>query len=650
MNEPHKTVFPILAALVVAIFPHIGRLPPWIIFWCVVMWGYILLSFRFNWPRPGKNLRRVLTIIGIFGLLFTFSRRLDQDAYLGLLAVMAALKPFEMETHRDRMITVFLAYFIVITSLFLSETLLITIYMFMSVIVTTAVLIRTNDPGGRFTANLRLSALIMAQALPVMVLLFFLFPRIEGSLFGLWFSSAAKSGFSDSLSPGGVVMLVENDAVAFRVSFDGETPSASLLYWRGIVFSDFDGRGWHVQRHSPENPALPKGQNPTSYTVTLEPHHYRWLFVLEMPAEPLHRAAFLNDYTLRTPRPVSRQMRYEMTSYTRYHTGPEDEKTLRQCILLPENSNTRTHQLAAEITADASTAVEKADQVFNFFRDNGFTYTLEPPRLGRHPVDDFIFASRRGYCEHYASAFAFMMRAVNVPARVVGGYLGGEINPYANYLIVRQLDAHAWVEIWDPENGWIRVDPTAAVAPDRISEGMRSVLSAGGAGGFFERLGGLSSFFHQARLGWDAINTGWRAFFEGYSYEVQRALLEKIGIRSGVLAASFKAMLLMVALAGMIIGGYAWFFLRPPRQKPDAVQKYYARYCEKLARAGFARKPDQGPIDYMQLVLKNRPDLQKQIAPITDLYVRLRYRDQAAEGDLAAFVEKVRKFDPALKR
>jgi protein-glutamine gamma-glutamyltransferase len=294
--------------------------------------------------------------------------------------------------------------------------------------------------------------------------------------------------------------------------------------------------------------------------------------------------------------------------------------------------------------------VEKADQVLNFFRDNGFIYTLEPPRLGRHPVDDFIFSSRRGYCEHYASAFAFMMRAINVPARVVGGYLGGEINPYANYLIVRQSDAHAWVEIWDPENGWMRIDPTAAVAPDRISEGMRSVLSAGGAAGFFERLGGLSSFFHQARLGWDAINTGWQAFFEGYSHEVQRALLEKIGIRSGALAASFKAMLLMVALAGMIIGGYAWFFLRPPRQKPDTVQKYYARYCEKLARAGFARKPDQGPIDYMQLVLKNRPDLQKQIAPITDLYVRLRYRDQAAAEDLTAFVEKVRKFDPALKR
>jgi len=186
MNEPHKTVFPILAALVVAIFPHIGRLPPWIIFWCVVMWGYILLSFRFNWPRPGKNLRRVLTIIGIVGLLLTFSRRLDQDAYLGLLAIMAALKPFEMETHRDRMITVFLAYFIVITSLFLSETLLITIYMFMSVVVTTAVLIRINDPGGRFTANLKLSAMIMAQALPVMLLLFFLFNQflhIQSNIF-----------------------------------------------------------------------------------------------------------------------------------------------------------------------------------------------------------------------------------------------------------------------------------------------------------------------------------------------------------------------------------------------------------------------------------------------------------------------------------
>jgi len=229
------------------------------------------------------------------------------------------------------------------------------------------------------------------------------------------------------------------------------------------------------------------------------------------------------------------------------------------------------------------------------------------------------------------------------------GILGGEVNPYADYLIVRQSDAHVWVEIWHPENGWMRTDPTAVVSPERISDGMRASLMPGELPDFFDRkyFRNLSDIFQRVRLGWDVVNTQWSAFFEGYSYDVQRALLEKIGIRSGALDASLKAMLLLVVLAGMIIGAYAWFSLRSPRRKPDAIEKYYARYCEKLATTGFARKPDQGPIDYMQYVSKNRPDLQNKIAQITDLYVRLRYRDQASAADLAKFVEKVRKFDPA---
>lgn len=651
MNEPQKTILPILAALIVAIFPHIGRLPLWIILWCGIMWGYMLLSFRFNWPRPAKNFRTMLAVIGIFGLLLTFSRRLDQDAYLGLLSVMAALKPFEMESHRDRMITVFLAYFIVITSLFLSETLLMTLYMFVSVGVTTAVLIRINDPGGRITQNLKLSGLIMAQAVPLMILLFFLFPRIEGSLFGHWFSGTAKSGFSESMAPGSVAMLVENNAVAFRVMFDGKIPPPSFLYWRGIVFSEFDGRKWYTQRRISPGRVFSEGLNPVSYTVTLEPHNYRWLFALEMPSKNLPRADFLADYTLRARYPVRRQMRYQMTSYTRYRTEPEEIENPRRLTRLPAEINPGVRRLADELTADTSTTAEKVDRLMAFFRGGGFVYTLTPPRLGRHSIDDFIFSSRRGYCEHYAAAFAFMMRSIDVPARVVGGYLGGEVNPFADYLIVRQSDAHVWVEIWDSETGWMRVDPTAAVSPERIAEGMRSALSAGEPTGFFERgyLGGLSDFIHRVRLGWDALNTGWQAFFEGYSYDVQKALLARIGIRSGVLSATLKAMLLMLSLVGVIIGAYVWFTLRPPRRKLAPAEKYYIRFCDKLARAGLPRKPDQGPLNYMGHILTNRPDLKNEITAITDLYVKLRYREKASADELSAFVANVRDFDPATR-
>ncbi|NOY69252.1 MAG: DUF3488 domain-containing transglutaminase family protein [Deltaproteobacteria bacterium] len=651
MNEPYKTIFPILTALIVAIFPHIGNLPVWIILWCVVMWGYLPLSFKFKWPRPGIKIRRLLTAIGIIGLLFTYSRRLDQNAYLGLLAVMAALKPFEIASHRDRMITVFLAYFIVITSLFLAETLAITLYMLLSVGITTAVLIRINDPAGRFKDNFKLAALIMAQAIPLMILLFLLFPRIEGSLFGLSLTNTGKSGFSDTLAPGSVTNLVKNDDVAFRVLFERSIPPAPLLYWRGIVFQDFDGRKWHVDKQTRQWHAPPEGKNPVSYTITLEPHNNRWLFALDMPATIPRSAIFYKDYTLRTRRSIKRKMRYSMISNTRYHPAGENGWTLRKSIRLPEGVNPKTRALAARITKNARTVDEKVGRILDYFRTGGFSYTLKPPRLGANSVDDFIFQSKKGYCEHYASAFAFMLRSIGIPARIVGGYQGGEVNPYADYLIVRQSDAHVWVEIWYPKTGWNRVDPTAAVAPERISKGIRGTLSPDDLPGFFGRryLGALSGVIEQIRFGWDAINTRWSALFEGYSYSKQRALLEKIGITSGGLAVSLKALLLLLVVIGMIVGAYAWFALKSPCRKPDKVKKYYARFCKKLSRAGLARKAAQGPIDYMNHVLKNRPDLKDEVTEITELYVRLRYRGQTSRSVLSDFIQKVRVFKPARK-
>ena len=647
MIEEKKIIFPIIAALIVAIFPHIIRLPAWIILWCALMWGYLLFSIKYQWPRPGKNLRRILTAVGIAGLMFTYSRHLGQNAYLGLLAVMAALKPFEMDSHRDRMITVFLAYFIVITSLFLSETLEITIYMLISVTITTAVLVRVNDASGRFKHHLKLASVMMAQAIPLMILLFFLFPRIQGSFFGLSLARTAKSGFSENLAPGSVANLVENDEVAFRAIFENAIPSSDRLYWRGIVFENFDGRQWHVQKRMQQHDRLPQGQDPVAYTVTLEPHQQRWLFALEMPARIPPRATLYDDYTLRSRRTVKRTLRYEMTSNTRYQIKDEDPRELSRLTLLPAGFNPQARALAAEITENTRTADEKVRRMLDFFRSGNFSYTLRPPRLGRDSVDDFIFNAKKGYCEHYASAFAFMMRSVDIPARIVGGYQGGERNPYANYLIVRQSDAHVWVEVWDTGRGWYRVDPTAVVAPDRITRGMEGALSPDEISDFLSRP--YFNFLKKIRLGWDAVSTGWSAMFEGYSYYEQRALLEKIGFTSGVLKASLKALLLLLAAIGLFVAVYAWIALKTPRQKPDDIKKYYALFCAKLARAGLSRKPDQGPVDYAVYVSENRPDLKNKIMEISDLYIRLRYRDQPSKPVRAEFIQKVRTFDPVLK-
>ena len=644
----NKILIPIIFALIVAILPHIVRLPFWIVCWCAGMWGYLLMSLRFSWPRPGKWLKLTLIIIGIAGLLLNYAVRLGSDAFLGLLAIMAALKPFEIDSHRDRMITVFVAYFTVITSLFLSETLAITIYMFVSVGITTAVLIRINDPQGRFGNNLKLSIIIMAQAIPLMIFLFLLFPRIQGSFFGFPRMGGAKSGFSDTMSPGDVSTLVESDAVAFRAAFDGPIPAPELRYWRGIVFENIDGRKWSTAIWTQETFKLPPGQRSVAYTVTLEPHQERWLFALEMPAEIPRSAAFYRDNTLRSRRTVFQTLRYSLSSHTRYEARTEEPDHLSHLTRLPEAVNPRASALAREITQNADGVDEKVDRILNYFATGGFVYTLQPPLLGLNPVDDFLFKSKKGYCEHYASAFAFMMRAVGVPARIVGGYQGGEVNPFGNFLVVRQNDAHVWVEVWHPDKGWLRTDPTAAVAPARITGGFEGTLASGGL--MRKYLGGLSGLVDQIRFRWEALSAQWRAWFEAYSYEEQRAMLEKIGITSDAWGASLRALaFLLLTLGALTIGAVAFFILKPPRQKPDAVRKHYTLFCHKLDRAGLARRPAQGPLDYAAFVSRNRPDLARRIHEITGLYVRLRYQDRPSKAALRVFIKKIREFQPIIK-
>jgi len=651
MRTHQRYIPPILSALIVAIMPLVGSLPLWIIAWCTVMWGYAFFSKKLSWPWPNKAISRGLTVAGIIGLLLTFNAMFGPEAFLGLLALMAGLKPFEIETHRDRMITIFLAYFIVITSLLQSESILIILYMLVSVCITTAALIRINDPFGRFKDNLKLSGLIMVQAIPLMIILFFMFPRIQGSLFGLTHAGVAKTGFSENLSPGSVAQLVENDEVVFRATFEDKIPPPELLYWRGIVFQNFDGKKWRRQWHLEPNATPPNGKNIVKYSVMLEPSGRRWLFALEMGSKIPKMASLYEDYTFRSRRSINRKTSYSLTSYTRYDTGPEDDRHLRNAKQLPRKGNPEARKLASRLTQGVFDVDEKIKRVLAYFEDTGFFYTLEPPTLGKNTIDDFLFKSRKGYCEHYATAFTFLLRAAGIPARIVGGYLGGEINPYGNYLIIRQADAHVWVEAWQQKTGWQRVDPTAVVAPERISSGVEAALQPGELTDFFsfKYLGNLTEIIKQFRYGWDAVTLQWNAWFQGYSYDQQRELLEKIGINIESWVSSFKVLLLALVLIVVIFSVYAFFSFMPEKQKPDKVRKYYRLFTEKLKKIGVERKSDMGPLAYLAYISKFRPDLSHKITEITELYIQLRFRKEAPETQLPLFIKKVKEFNPVLK-
>ena len=646
MNTARKHIPALVASLMITMVPHLPRLPVWVALWCILAWSYMLLVVKAGWPAPNQTVRRILTLGGVLGIIVTFGGSFDRHAGIAMLWMMASIKPMEIRNRRDVMVTIFLTYFLAAAILFFSNSLPVGWFILFAVFSTTAVLIHINHSEGKWANQLRLSARIMLQALPLMIVLFIFFPRMQGGLWGVRSPADAVSGFADRLVPGAVSNLVRSNEIAFRVEFTGPIPEPQQLYWRGIIFWDFDGQAWHQRRYS--GLALPlDGDKEVAYTVTIEPHGRRWLFALDLPYESTPGTFIKPDHTLVWWRRVKQRIRYGAGSLTNYNTGLLWKWELA-ALNIPPAINPKTVELVQTWLATATEPENVIRAAMNFFRENKFRYTLNPPLLGQNSIDQFLFRTRRGYCEHFATAFAFMMRAANIPARVVGGYLGGELNPYGNYLIVRQSHAHAWVEVWLVEKGWVRIDPTAAVAPERVLQGVTAALPPEERLVIrrFERFGLSIPYWNHVRLGWDALNTQWNDWVLGYTHTRQKALMAKVGIRTGTLMGLAKLLFVGAGLMGLFGLFYIYRALKTSRSSNDAAQRIYLVFCAKLARIGLTRRPAQGPRDYAKAISASRPDLSIKVNLIFDLYIRLRYGRGGDATDLNQFKVLVKNFDP----
>lgn len=656
MNRDKDQVLPIIVALVVAVAPHTPGLPLWINLWCLGMWGYTLARLKTGWPMPGALIRHTLTFTAILGLLLTFQARIGGDAFVGLLALMAAIKPFEMPTHRHRMITILLTYFIIITSLFRSDSIFIVLYMFFSVFVTTTALVKINLPQGSLGQSRKLAGTILAQAIPLMAILFLVFPRLPGSVFGIQDKTRAKTGFSELLQPGSVSNMAQNQETAFRAEFNGKLPEASQLYWRGIVFQQFDGKAWRPNPTSSANPprksqapgSAPK--NKISYTIGLEPHNNRWLMSLDRPMQGPSWAKLSRDFTLKARKAITQTTRYKLISSLPLPSGawessPWDSQypKAQQIIARADKSNPRTRKLALKLTQElagqASTPREKADKILTYFSNNPFVYSLTPPLARAHPIDSFVMDTKTGYCEHYASAFAFMMNVAGVPARVVGGYLGGELNPYGNFLTIRQSYAHAWVEFFDPDNGWTRLDPTLVVAPERI------LTNPDGSSASAAARTTTLSFLRKLQFALDTMNLRWEAWFTGYSYFEQKIWLKTLGLIKTDLPA--PGILIILTLAGLAIFSIflIWLF-RPSQTRPDPIHIAWDKFCRKLAGIGLFPEKGQGPVGFAHTCTEKRQDLKPEIQLILDLYTSIRYKKHCPDTTLEELQLRIKKFRP----
>lgn len=636
---PLTTLLRLIAVLGLALLPHATRLPPWeslaiaaILFWR----GFS--AYR-QWRMPPGWLRAALTLAAFAGIYASYGRVSGQNAGTALLCVMVALKLLELRARRDVMVTVFLMYFLMITHFLFSQEIWTAAYLLLSTVAITALLIECQHLGALPPRQtLRTGGLLVAQALPLMLLLFVLFPRIPGPLWGLPADAgAARSGLTDKVSPGDISELIRSDAIAFRVEFDGAVPPPSQRYWRGPVLDAFDGRSW--EKDLPSSPHTPAPEIAFSgqvidYTITLEPHRMPWMFALDMPQrEQLPPDTFIGrEGELLATRPIIERQQYRLQSRPRYALEPVlSGGARRRYTRLPEGYNPRTLAHAQSLLARGLSPEQIVRETLDWFHRENFVYTLQPPPLGRHSVDEFLFGTRRGFCEHYASAFTFLMRAAGVPARMVAGYQGGQRNAIGSYYVVRQSDAHAWSEVWIAGHGWMRVDPTAAIAPSRIEEGgIESALSdldLAYSGSLAART--RLRYYLEAR--WDWLNMHWNTWVLAYGPELQQDFLSRFGIRD------VGCMILALTIFGVgtlaLIGALTLRrFLPAPVRDPSLRE--WRRLSARLARAGYVQAPGEGARDYAQRVAAARPDWAPALLHATDLYLRQRYL-QEPDPDLA---------------
>ncbi|HLZ98370.1 MAG TPA: DUF3488 and transglutaminase-like domain-containing protein [Steroidobacteraceae bacterium] len=625
----------ISGCLALTLLATIAALPLWITLNVAAAAGIRLILAARGHDAPPRVIRLAIAVLAV-GLLFLQFRTFNGlSAGSALLSLIAGLKLLETRTRRDIYVITMIIYFLSLAALLESESFWLLVYLIGVCWLTTSTLLRLSSSARNreWRGSLRHAGRILAQALPLAIAFWLFFPRFGGPLWQLPDTGgSATSGLSDSMSPGDIDDLAKSDEIAFRVRFkaDSGTPPPEERYWRGPVLHDFDGHSW---RRTEAAPALGAGlmfQGPAyRYTVSLEPSRHRWIFVLDWPSQWDAQRAFLtSDYMLMEPNPVSQPLDVAATSYSHVQAAQPLIPDMRsRDTRLPAGRNPRSLRLAQTLRSAHPDDPGYIDAVLAMFHSEPFFYTLTPPRLAADPVDGFLFDTRRGFCGHYASAFATLMRAAGIPARVVTGYQGGTYNRFADYWIVRQSDAHAWDEVWMEGRGWVRIDPTAAIAPERVEHGLTDLVTADNAAQF-SRWQQRTPWLGDVWLRLDALRLLWRERILSFDQGSQERLLALLHIPEP------DGQKVALVLAACLILGMMWLTWQVRRELKvaprDPLQRAYARLCRRLRSVGCERMPSEGPEAYAARVSRLRPDLGAQVAALCGEYSSLRYGAGAA--------------------
>jgi protein-glutamine gamma-glutamyltransferase len=635
-------VFGIIACILLVSAPHAAHLPLWVSVVCVALLVWrAYLTYSGN-PLPARWLLLGVTVACVLAIAFAFRSLFGREVGVTLLIMLVTLKLLELRSARDATVLLYLSCFIIITNFFYSQSIPTALYMLFTLLAIMATWVHMQTGALALKPRLRIAGVLLLQAIPLSLVIFVLFPRVQGPLWGMPQDAYASSGLSDTMAPGTMSKLSLSDAVAFRVTFNDTVPSREQMYWRGPVLWDFDGTTWMRGRNATlQQPTLTDAGAPANYTVTLEPHNKPWLFALDMPTRISIPAIQAPDFQWLNRSLVNTRLRYNATSQLVYRANlDEPPQQIQRALALPRGYNPQARRLAAEWSARSNSEMALVNTALAYFNQNAFEYTLEPPLLGMNSVDEFLFTTRKGFCEHYAGSFVFLMRAAGIPARVVTGYQGGEFNDLGGYYVLRQYDAHAWAEVWLRGQGWVRIDPTAAISPARIQSGLNAALPDNVALPFLVRT--QSPFLLKLRFNLDALTNQWNQWVLGYDTERQFAFLTRLGMEDVTWQ---KLAINMLAAVSLLVGIFTLIMLRRlVVRQTDAVQAAWLKVCRKLGKAGMPRAPHEGAMDYADRIAAARPDLAADIYDIAARYASLRYGGEAEKDGLAAFRNAVRAF------
>ncbi len=660
VERAQRNAMVLLAGAACTLLPHFSSVPRWVAALAAVLLIYRAWLTLMNKAGPPKWLLVVAATLAGFAIWRTIGAIVGREAGVAFLVLLAGFKLLEMRARRDLFVVVFLCFFLLLTQFLVNQsfTVFLTGMLAVAVLVGALTLFHAGAaPTALLASSLKDALKTLAIAAPLALVAFLLFPRVSSPLWGMPQDAfTARTGLSDSMSPGSITRLAQSDELAFRVRFEGQIPPQNQRYFRGPVLSHFDGQTWRpiseLGRTAMPAMNMPADARRVRQEIMLEPQQRAWLFalehVLELPVVDGQPARITREGTLLARQLITEKVRYNAVSapQTVWPAGNKQPMSKKEREIYADirpdpdkPKNPRTLEFAMElrrqINAPENDPMPLIDAVLQHFRTQGFSYTLEPPELTGDTVDQFLFESKAGFCEHYAQAFVLLMRAMDVPSRVVTGYLGGEVNPVDNILSIRQMDAHAWAEVWIDGTGWLRVDPTAAVDPTRIDLGFGAAFPQRSA----SRIAGMNAPAWMTLAGnWmEAAGTFWNSWVVGFGREKQLQLFGSLGMPD----MDWRQLAAWLLGAGSAAMGLIWLASRPKAVRPSDAARLRADLMRPFDKPGLAAEPQEDLRTWSRRIDKQLSASERSL--VQDAVLAFEVAIYAPSNDPAAALRQVRR-------